>query len=135
MSPRIWMVFGAISAAAAVGLGAYHAHGLKKRLDSQALAAEVVVQKLHDFEVGVRYQMYHALGLILVGVIARQSTQRGMQISGWMFVLGTLLFSGCLYFPVLTGITLHWALVPAGGVALIIGWVAMAVCLTASRSE
>lgn len=140
MSPRIWIIVGAISAAAAVGLGAYHAHGLKKRLEGRELPAETVVQKLHDFEVGVRYQMSHALALIFIGLIARQCSSqggwgpsRGVQAAGWLFVLGTLLFSGCLYVPVLTGLKLHWALVPSGGLALILGWVVLAIGVATSK--
>jgi len=127
MSPRVWIIIGALSAALGVGLGAYHAHGLKKRLDAQDLPPETVVQKLHDFEVGVRYEMYHALGLVLIGVMARQGASRGLQIAGWLFIAGTLLFCGCLYIPVLTGAKLPWYLVPSGGLAFIVGLVAIAV--------
>jgi uncharacterized membrane protein YgdD (TMEM256/DUF423 family) len=133
MSPRFWIIIGAISAAAAVGLGAYHAHGLEKRLEGRELPAETIVQKLHDFEVGVRYQMSHALALVLVALIASKWPSRGVQAAGWLFVIGTLLFSGCLYIPVLTGLKLHWSLVPSGGLALILGWVILAIGVATSR--
>jgi uncharacterized membrane protein YgdD (TMEM256/DUF423 family) len=135
MSPRIWIVVGAVSAAIAVGLGAYHAHGLKKRLDARELPAETVVQQLRDFEVGVRYQMSHALALVLLGLVAKHWQSRGVQAAGWLFVIGTLLFSGCLYIPVLTGFKLHWAFVPTGGLAFIVGWVALAVGVATSRPQ
>jgi uncharacterized membrane protein YgdD (TMEM256/DUF423 family) len=128
MSPRIWIIVGALSAAIGVGLGAYHAHGLEKRLAAQELPSEKIVAKLHDFEVGVRYQMYHALALVLVGIIGRQSPSRGLNIAGWLFIAGSMLFCGCLYVPVLTGTKLPWYLVPSGGLAFIVGWVALAVC-------
>lgn len=133
MSPRFWIIVGAISAAIAVGFGAYHAHGLKKRLEARELPAETVVQKLHDFEVGVRYQMSHALALVLVGIVAHLWPSRGVQAAGWLFLIGTLLFSGCLYIPVLAGLKLHWALVPSGGLALILGWMVLAIGVATSR--
>lgn len=135
MSPRIWIILGAVSAALAVGFGAYHAHGLKKRLEARELPAETVTQKLHDFEVGVRYQMSHALALVLLGLVAQHWPSRGVQAAGWLFVIGTLLFSGCLYIPVLSGLKLHWALVPTGGLALIVGWIALAVGVAVARPQ
>jgi uncharacterized membrane protein YgdD (TMEM256/DUF423 family) len=127
MSPRIWIILGAVSAAIGVGLGAYHAHGLEKALATRGLTGDDLQKQLHTFDAGLRYQMYHALALILVGLLAWRSPTICLNIAGVCFVAGTLLFSGCLYIPVLAEIKLPWFLVPSGGAAFIAGWVAMMI--------
>lgn len=124
---RLWIVLGALSAALSVGLGAYHAHGLPKALAKGGLEPQKIEQKLRDFEVGVRYEMFHALGIIAVGLLLHASPSRLFSAAGVAFLLGTLLFSGGLYLPVLLGIKLHWAIVPTGGMAYMVGWVLMAL--------
>ena len=128
MSPRIWIFLGAASAAVSVGLGAYHAHGLEPALVARGLSPEVVQQQMHSFEVGVRYEMYHALGLILVGLLSERVSSRSANVAAILFLAGTLLFSVCLYIPVLAGMKLPWYLVPSGGMAFICGWIVLAVC-------
>src|SRR5262245_25223418 len=108
MSPRIWILLGAISGAVGVGLGAYHAHGLEKALVQRGLEGEDLQRQLHSFEVGVRYQMYHALGLVLLGIIAWHAASPWINGAGILFLAGTLLFSGCLYIPVLADTKLPW---------------------------
>ncbi len=127
MLPRVCVIFGALSAAVAVGLGAYHVHGLEKFLAAQDLAPDAVAKKLHDFDVGVRYQMYHALGMVLVGLLAMHRQLVWQRVALNCFLAGTLLFCGGLYVPVLFGGKLPWFLVPIGGLAFIVGWVAVAI--------
>ncbi|MGD8360129.1 MAG: DUF423 domain-containing protein [Gemmatimonadota bacterium] len=108
---------GALFGLLAVALGAFGAHGLRGRLSPGDLAI---------FEVAVRYQMYHALGLVLVAVLAALAPGfRGRGV-GWAFTLGVLIFSGSLYALVLTGQRWLGALTPLGGVAFLVGWGALA---------
>jgi uncharacterized membrane protein YgdD (TMEM256/DUF423 family) len=114
---RKYLVLGAFSAGLAVALGAFAAHALKARLDPQALAT---------FEVGARYQMYHALALLAVGLLAERRPTRLLWVSGALFVTGTLLFSGSLYMLSLSGVRWLGAIAPFGGVALLAGWITLA---------
>src|SRR5690606_28038435 len=104
-----------------------HAHGLIKSLGARLLDPEEVLRRMDEFEVAVRYQMYHALGLVLLGLLAIRSGSCWLTTAGILFIAGTLLFCGCLYIPVLTGTKLPWFLVPSGGLAFILGWLALAV--------
>jgi uncharacterized membrane protein YgdD (TMEM256/DUF423 family) len=110
-SPLI--ALGALNAAIAVAAGAFAAHGLRERLDARALEV---------FETGARYQMYHALAIILAGVIAG----RGAQTAGWIFQAGIVLFSGSLYALALSGTKVLGAVTPLGGVAFLAGWLWLA---------
>ncbi len=127
MSPRIWIVLGALSAAVAVGLGAYHAHGLEKMLAARNLEPVELSRRMGDFDVGVRYQALHAIGLILLGVVALQGGSACLNAAGFLFIAGTLLFSGGILVPVLTAVKFPWFIVPAGGLAFIAGWISFAV--------
>ncbi|HEY2881174.1 MAG TPA: DUF423 domain-containing protein [Pirellulales bacterium] len=125
--PRLWIILGAVSAAIAVGLGAYHAHGLEAALTARGVAAEDIIKQMHAFETGARYQMYHAIGLILLGLLAMHATSRWLSAAGALFVAGTLLFSTCLYVPVLLGIKVWPLFVPIGGLGYIAGWICLAI--------
>ena len=114
---RRFLALGALSAGLAVALGAFAAHALKARLEAQLLAA---------FEVGARYQMYHALALVAVGLLAERRTSRLLGASGGLFLAGTVLFSGSLYALSLTGIRGLGAITPFGGVAFLAGWLCLA---------
>jgi uncharacterized membrane protein YgdD (TMEM256/DUF423 family) len=116
---RRFLLMGALSAGLAVALGAFGAHGLKSWLSADLLAT---------FETGVRYQTYHALGLFVVAwVVSRwpQSTQA--VLAGWLFLAGTVLFSGSLYLIALSGIRWLGAITPLGGVAFVAGWFCLAL--------
>ena len=115
---RTFLALGAISAAISVAAGAFGAHALKARLAPDLLAI---------FETGARYQMYHALGLGLVAWIASRTGGIAVAWAGWLFVLGTVLFSGTLYALALTGLRGLGAVTPLGGVAFIAGWIALAL--------
>jgi uncharacterized membrane protein YgdD (TMEM256/DUF423 family) len=110
------IALGAINAAIAVGAGAFAAHGLRDRLDARALEV---------FETGARYQMYHAVAIVLAGIVAT-SGLRGAQTAGWIFQAGIVLFSGSLYALALTGVRGIGAITPVGGLAFLIGWLWLA---------
>lgn len=115
---RLFFILGGISAGLAVALGAFGAHGLRARL---------AVDMLQTFETGVRYQMYHAVALFAVAfALSRWQTTTGLSTAaGWLFIAGTLLFSGSLYLLAITGVRWLGAITPLGGVAFIAGWVCL----------
>lgn len=106
-------VFGAAFAFLAVALGAFGAHGLEGRVSPNDLAI---------FETGARYQMYHALALLLLALLSPGLPEKLVRISGLAFILGILLFSGSLYLLVLTGVRGLGAVTPFGGVSFLVGW-------------
>jgi uncharacterized membrane protein YgdD (TMEM256/DUF423 family) len=110
-----WTVLGAFSAFCAVAFGAFGAHALKDRLEPAMLKT---------FEVGVRYQMYHALALIAVGLLSHRDS--GVSRVGWFFAVGTVLFSGSLYGLSLTGLRFFGPITPIGGVCFLLGWAMLA---------
>ncbi len=126
MQGRRWIVVGGLFAAAAVLAGAFGAHGLKERLTAD---------KLQVYETAVRYQMYHALALVLVGLVANVGARRpAVNLAGGSFVLGTLLFCGWLYAAALSSATPPWPLLaPMGGLAFIVGWLALALSACCAR--
>lgn len=109
-------VFGGLSV---VG-GAFASHALKDRLTDRALAI---------FETGARYQMYHALALLLVALLLSraQESQVFFAVAGWAFIAGNIIFSGSLYTLSLTNIKWLGAITPLGGVSYILGWGCLAV--------
>lgn len=116
---RIWTRIGAISGLLAVGLGAFGAHGLKARLGALGTSAH--------FDTASQYQMYHALALVVVGVLAGQGRSGGaLAMAGWMFLVGSLIFSGSLYALALSGERWLGAITPIGGLSLMGGWLALA---------
>lgn len=114
---RVFFALGCVSGFLAVGLGAFGAHALKARLSPELLAT---------FEVGVRYQMYHALALLAVGWAATRWPGTAVNASGWLFVAGTVIFSGSLYALSLTGLRWLGAITPIGGAAFLAGWLCLA---------
>lgn len=128
-SGRIAIVLGALFAAAAVGLGAYSAHGLKDQIVFLGYESDLA-GRLDWFETGAKYHMYHALGLILVGLVAeRRQASKLLSTAAALFVLGILLFSGSLYAMTLLASNWKWlgAITPLGGLSFILGWVLLAV--------
>ena len=116
---QLFFVLGSISGGLAVALGAFGAHALRARLGAELLAT---------FESGVRYQMYHALALLAVAIaITRAPGSNLLSAAGWLFVAGTLLFSGSLYLLSLTQKRWLGAITPFGGLAFIAGWVCLAL--------
>lgn len=114
---RFFFAAGCVSALVAVTLGAFGAHGLRGRL---------VPDMLTTFDIGVRYQMYHALGLVAVGLGMTRWPSSSMALAGWLFIAGTLVFSGSLYVLALSGQRWLGAVTPIGGAAFIAGWIVLA---------
>ena len=96
-----------------VVFGAFGAHELKKKLSEEMLDI---------FEVGVRYQMYHGIGLIVVAWALSQWQNSLTTAAGWCFIAGILIFSGSLYILSLTNTSWLGAITPIGGLAFIAGW-------------
>lgn len=114
---KILLVLGAINGALAVMLGAFGAHGLKSRVDESLL---------QTWSTASEYHFYHALALLLTGVLARQLGGSGIVTAGWILFAGMTIFSGSLYLLVLTGQRWLGAVTPIGGTALILGWLWLA---------
>ena len=109
-------IFGGLSVAG----GAFGAHALREKISERSLEI---------FDTGARYQMYHALALLLVAMLMSRldSPPTTLLVSGWLFIIGVVIFSGSLYALSLTGIKSLGAVAPLGGLALILGWGALAV--------
>ena len=116
--PHLFISLGGLLAALAVGLGAIGAHALKSQLTAEQLAT---------YHTAVQYQMYHAIGLVLVGLLAFYQRSRWFDAAGWSMLVGIILFSGLLYVWLATGRRLFIFPVPVGGIAFIVGWVLMAI--------
>ena len=114
---RLLIATGAVSAFLGVALGAFGAHGLRQRLSADMLAV---------FEIGVRYQLAHALALLGAGAAAARLAPGALAAAGILFVIGTLVFSGSLYVLALSGRKWLGAVTPLGGLALLAGWACLA---------
>jgi uncharacterized membrane protein YgdD (TMEM256/DUF423 family) len=115
---RIWLFTAGLAGAAGVIVGAFGVHALRGRLDPAALEI---------FDTGVRYHLIHALALGLAALAMRGTAQRLARIAAALFLTGILLFSGSLYLLAVTEIRALGFITPAGGVAFILGWVALAL--------
>ncbi len=115
---RLFLILGSLSGLIAVTAGAFGAHTLRDRISADLLAI---------FETGVRYQIYHALALLAVAWAITRWTNSLTVFAGWLFVAGTLIFSGSLYALSLTGARWLGAIAPLGGVAFIGGWLCLAL--------
>lgn len=111
---NLFISLASVSGLLAVAFGAFGAHALRGRLDDYAMGV---------FETAVQYHFYHSLALLAVGVLALSQPQTALlKSSGWLFLLGLLVFSGSLYILSLTGIKWLGAITPLGGLAFIAGW-------------
>lgn len=113
----VWLTIAAINGFLAVAAGAFAAHGLQGRLDLHA-------QQI--FETGARYHMYHALAMGLAAFAIRGSAATAATAAAAFFLVGIVLFSGSLYALALTDIRALAFITPIGGVAFLIGWIALA---------
>lgn len=145
-TPRQWIMAGAILAALAVVLGAFGAHGLEPRLKAvygnqeKSIAGHTVpatYKYLQDFKTGADYHMYHALGLLALGIASaqRNEVRESQRVAAWCFVMGIILFSGSLYVLALTGLKWLGAIAPLGGSLMIIGWVSFAIGMRTPSQE
>lgn len=111
---QLFLVLASVNGFLAVALGAFAAHGLRDRLGPDLI---------NTFQTGVQYHMYHALALFGVGLLTLSYPSAGLpRVSGYLFLVGIVLFSGSLYVLSLTGIRWLGAITPLGGVAFLAGW-------------
>jgi uncharacterized membrane protein YgdD (TMEM256/DUF423 family) len=118
MNPTRLIQVGAIVGALSVALGAFGAHALKPML--------LATDRLDTFETAVKYQFYHALALLFLGLLMPKIQPAGLRYirwSGLALLIGTVIFSGSLYVICFTGVTAFGAIAPLGGSSLIVGWV------------
>lgn len=117
---QIFLTIAAIFGGLSVAGGAFGAHALREKVSERMLEI---------FDTGARYQMYHALALLLVAIlISRLETPPiSLLVSGWLFIIGVVIFSGSLYALSLSGIKSLGAIAPLGGLALMAGWTALAI--------
>jgi len=115
---RTFVRLGAIAGFFGVAFGAFGAHLLRGRLAPDLLAV---------FDTGVRYQLVHAVALVIVGIAAGRKPARLVVAAGWCFAGGIALFSGSLYLLALTGTAMFGAVTPLGGVLLLCGWACLAL--------
>ncbi len=115
---RIFISLAAILGGLSVAAGAFATHALKTRLSDRALEI---------FETAARYQMYHAIALLVVALLlSRSESQFPLVATGWAFIVGIIIFSGSLYALSLTDIKILGAITPLGGAAFIFGWLCLA---------
>ncbi len=120
MNNRNILLSGAVFIALGVLLGAFGAHALKASLSPEMLAV---------YKTAVEYQFYHALGLLLIGLISNHNKSKWLNWSGILLIAGIILFSGSLYALSISGIKILGAITPIGGLAFVAGWVCLAVGL------
>jgi len=114
---RTFLFVGALAGFVGVALGAFGAHGLRNRLSPEMLAV---------FETGVRYQMFHALAILITAIALARIDGWAVRAAGWSFAAGIVLFSGSLYLLALTGVRSLGAVTPLGGLAFLAGWALLA---------
>jgi len=115
---KTFLLIGAVAGFLAVGFGAFGAHALRGRLSPEMLAV---------FETGVRYQMYHALAILAVGLMLGRMGGWLFATAAWLFTAGIVMFSGSLYVLALSGITTFGAITPIGGLLFLAGWACLIV--------
>jgi uncharacterized membrane protein YgdD (TMEM256/DUF423 family) len=119
MTSKLIIIIGSISGAISVILGAFGAHALKDSLTASG--------RLETYETAVKYQMYHSLAMILLGILMIHFQHRFLNYASYSFLIGVIIFSGSLYVLCATGITKLGAITPIGGVFLIAAWVLLAL--------
>ncbi|WP_141430931.1 DUF423 domain-containing protein [Bacillus sp. 03113] len=116
---KTFIIIGAINAFLSVALGAFGAHGLEGKLE----------QKYIDiWKTGVTYQMFHATGLLIIGVLLGKLPASSLLTwSGWLMLIGIILFSGSLYVLSLTKIGILGAITPLGGLSFLAAWILLII--------
>jgi uncharacterized membrane protein YgdD (TMEM256/DUF423 family) len=110
---RTFLIIGSASAFIGIAAGALGAHVLQSLIQPNLMTF---------YDTAVHYQMYHALGMGIVAVALHLYPGRAAVIAGWLFIVGSMFFSGCLYIFSLTGIVWLGAITPIGGLAFLAGW-------------
>lgn len=122
---KLFLILGGINAALVVMLGAFGAHGLKAKLSTDMLAV---------YQTGVHYHLFHALGLLAVGLVATQIADSAwLRWSGWLMLAGIVLFSGSLYLLSVSGWRGLGLVTPFGGVAFIAAWIVFVIAIAKSN--
>ncbi|RKD92876.1 DUF423 domain-containing protein [Mangrovibacterium diazotrophicum] len=114
------LITAAVSLALAVVIGAFGAHGLKSKLSPEMMDV---------YKTGVEYHFYHALGLLLVGILSIQMPSSLINFSALFLFLGIVIFSGSLYVLAITGIKWIGAITPIGGLCFIAGWLLLVLAV------
>ena len=115
---KIALISGAIFAFLAVAIGAFGAHGLQALLSAN--------ERTDTFETAVKYHMYHALALLLTGLLLQFFPGKLLENSVWLFIAGIIIFSGSLYLLSITNIRFLGAITPFGGLCFLIAWTMLA---------
>jgi uncharacterized membrane protein YgdD (TMEM256/DUF423 family) len=124
-----WIAVGALLAAVGVALGAYGAHGLSGLLAGWGHEADDLDRRLANYDTAVRYQMFHAIGLVLIGLALAGRESCWWRWAARALLLGVLVFSGLLYALALASPAWRWLgmIVPLGGLSMIVGWLLLAI--------
>jgi uncharacterized membrane protein YgdD (TMEM256/DUF423 family) len=112
---KFFLLTGCLLMGLSVAIGAFGAHGLKDILQK--------TQRLETFETAVKYQFYHSLAILFLGLLMIHFQHKLLNTAGGLFIAGILVFSGSLYILSLTGIKWLGAITPIGGLAFIAGWI------------
>ena len=115
---KLFIILGALNGFVAVALGAFGAHGLEGKIPDKYLAT---------WNTAVDYQMFHAAGLLVIGLLAGKITSPLMNWSGWLMFIGVVIFSGSLYVLSITQIKILGAITPIGGVAFLAAWLLIVI--------
>ena len=110
---KVLLLFGLFFCGFSVLMGAFGAHALKDKLSEYSMSI---------YDKAVFYQVFHALGILIVSILGQLLNTQEFNISGWLFIIGILLFSGSLFILSVTGIKWLGAITPIGGVMFILGW-------------
>lgn len=130
-----WLATAGVWGALGIAIGAFGAHGLPAHLEANGYDAAAIAQRLDTFNTGAQYQMYAALAVLGVGVARLSVPSSLLGAAGWALLAGSLIFSGLLYAIALLSDDFRWlgAIVPIGGLSMIVGWVLIAVAGFARR--
>ncbi|MGE7183583.1 DUF423 domain-containing protein [Peribacillus sp. NPDC006672] len=115
---KLFIILGALNAFIAVALGAFGAHGLEGKIPDKYLEI---------WKTAVQYQMFHAVGLLVLGLLAGKISSPLINWSGWLMLIGIILFSGSLFVLSVTQIKVLGAITPLGGVSFLVAWVLMVI--------
>lgn len=121
MNSKYWIIAGACSAATAVALGAIGAHTLEGWLE-KTFEPAVAAAKMQTWQTAAQYHRFHAVGMIIVGLLQQRSASKSIGAAGWLMLLGTILFSGVLYIYTVAPSRWMGPMFPLGGFSFIAAW-------------
>ena len=119
--PKTFLILGILNMVLCIALGAFGAHGLKQFLSADMLSV---------YHTGVQYHFYHAFGIIVIGLLLLHFPKsRLMPVSGWLMMVGIVLFSFSLYALSVTGTKALGMITPFGGVSFLTAWILLAYAI------